>query len=40
MKLHDARTISAAEQYDCRKQAILLYKQVNRTQIEIEKSWA
>ena len=35
MKLQDARTISANELYDRRKQAILLYKKGNMTQIEI-----
>ena len=35
MKLEDARTISATELYDRRKQAILLYKKGNMTQIEI-----
>ena len=35
MKLQDARTISASELYDRRKQAILLYKKGNMTQIEI-----
>ena len=35
MKLQDARTISATELYDRRKQAILLYKKGNMTQIEI-----
>ena len=35
MKLQDARTISATELYDRRKQASLLYKQGNMTQIEI-----
>ena len=35
MKLQDARTISAAELYDRRKQAIVLYKKVTMTQAEI-----
>ena len=35
MKLQDARTISASELYDRRKQAILLYQKGNMTQIEI-----
>ena len=35
MKLQDARTISANELYDRRKQAILLYQKGNMTQIEI-----
>ena len=35
MKLQDARTITAAELYDRRKQAIVLYKKVTMTQAEI-----